>query len=271
VRACTWNLFHGRDRPPERGLFTWRSRLLRTGELGERYAQVNRPLFHEFAGALCGIDWDVALLQETPPRWLRPLGWACRAGGAGALTSRNQLAFIRARVADWNPDLIKSHESGSNGLLVRSPGRLGDVRRLTLSRRPERRRMLFARVQPPGGGRLAVANLHASAGAPERAVPEVMRAAECALEWAGHDPLLFGGDLNLRPAEQPELFAALEERYGLAPSTSPKAIDHLLVKGLDVVEPPRALPGAARELPGPEGRRIRLSDHAPVTAAFRMR
>jgi len=271
VRACSWNLFHGRDRPPERGLFTWHSRLLQTGEVGERYAQVNRPLFDGFAEVLCELHWDVALLQETPPRWLRPLGAACGASGASALTARNQLAFIRARVAGWNPDLIKSHEGGSNQLLVRSPGRLRDVRRLTLTHRPERRRMLFARVEPRGGGRLAVANLHASAGDPERAGPEVERAAECAVEWAGGDPLLFGGDFNLRPGTEPEPFSTLRERFDLEPATGPKAIDHLLVRGLEMVEAPRELPGEVRELPGPERRRIRLSDHAPVTAAFRMR
>ena len=74
VRALSWNLFHGRDFPPDPSLSTWRSRLLRITERGPTYAQVNRPLLPEFAGVLAGMEWDFALLQEAPPRWLGPAG-----------------------------------------------------------------------------------------------------------------------------------------------------------------------------------------------------
>ena len=53
---------------------------------------------------------------------------------------------------------------------------------------------------------MCVANLHASAGLPERAAAEVVRAAEHAVAWSGEDPLVFGGDLNLRPGRDPEPF-----------------------------------------------------------------
>src|SRR5688572_13501753 len=56
LRVLTWNLFHGRARPP-----------------------AGRPLLNEFARALAGWDWDVALLQEVPPWWPPLLG---RAAGA---------------------------------------------------------------------------------------------------------------------------------------------------------------------------------------------
>ena len=69
ARAITWNLFHGRDHPPEPELLTWRSRLLRNTERGDAHAQVNRDLFEEFAATLAKAEWDVALLQESPPRW----------------------------------------------------------------------------------------------------------------------------------------------------------------------------------------------------------
>jgi endonuclease/exonuclease/phosphatase family metal-dependent hydrolase len=228
--------------------------------------QVNRPLREEFAGLIASWDWDVALLQEAPPRWLRPLARASRAHGVSALTSRNQLAFLRALLADWNPDLIASNEGGSNQLLVRPPGRVAEVRRLTLTRFPERRRMLWARVTLPGGP-LVVANLHATAGNSVRAAPEVRQAAELAVEWAAGDPLIFGGDFNLRPRSEGELFDWLRERHGLREATAPDAIDHLLVRGLMVRDRPRRLSPAARELTV-HGRHMRLSDHAPVVASF---
>jgi endonuclease/exonuclease/phosphatase family metal-dependent hydrolase len=270
MRALSWNLYHGRDFPPDPSLQTWRSRLLGSTELGETHAQVNRPLMGEFASWLERREWDVALLQEAPPRWLRPLAHRAHASGALALTSRNLLPAMRGRLADRNPDLLASNEGGSNQLLVRHPGRIVAVRRLTLTRRPERRRMLLARLDTPFG-RLCVANLHATAGIPEAAAREVEEAAACAVEWTRGEPLLFGGDLNLRPRREPEPFARLRERFSLCCPTALDAIDHLLARGLSVIEPPRRLAPEERELSGPRGLRLRLSDHAPVIGVFGMR
>jgi endonuclease/exonuclease/phosphatase family metal-dependent hydrolase len=236
-------------------------------ERGATHAQVNRPLLDEFARVLAGVDWEVALLQEAPPRWFRPLTRRLGASGALALTSRNLLPPAQRRLADWNPDLLASCEGGSNQLLVR--GRIGEVRRMRLARRPERRKMLWARVEVPEG-RICVANLHASAGLPDKAVAEVEAAAERAVGWAGGDPLVFGGDLNLRPRRDPEPFARLRERFDLGDPTDPDAIDHLLVRGLGMAERPRRLPPESREVPEPDGLRLRLSDHAPVVAGFKM-
>jgi endonuclease/exonuclease/phosphatase family metal-dependent hydrolase len=261
----TWNLFHGRDHPPDPALLTPRSRLLAATERNATHAQVNRPLRDEYAALLASLDWDIALLQEVPPRWLRPLAEAAGAGGASALTSRNLGHALRAAAARINPDLIASNEGGSNQLLWRPPWRLAAVERVTIARRPERRRMLLARLREPGGRELAIANLHASTG--DRA-PEVVAAAEHALRFAAGSPLLFGGDLNVRPARAPDAFATLERRHGLAVPTGPGAIDHLLVRGLAVRERTRALEPERREVSAPDGRAIRLSDHAPVVAAF---
>jgi hypothetical protein len=82
---------------------------------------------------------------------------------------------------------------------------------------------------------------------------------------------VFGGDLNLKPRQRPELFGSLTERYGFSQPTHPDAIDHLLGRGLEQVEQPRRLPPEEREVPGPDGLRLRLSDHAPVVAAFGMK
>ena len=232
---------------------------------------MNAPLKEQFADWLAGRPWELALLQEAPPRWLAALGRRSGASGALALTSRNSFAPLRALLADWNPDLIGSNEGGSNQLLVRAPWRILDLRRLTLATRPERRRMLWARVAIAGGGALAVANLHASADDPLAAARDVELAAERAVEWAGHDPLVLGGDLNVRPGNDDGLFERLSDRFGLGPPPASRAIDHLLARGLEVVEPPAVLPAREREVSGPAGLTLRLSDHAPVVASFGMR
>ena len=243
---------------------------MRREELDSTHAQVNRPLREEFAGVLASYDWELALLQEAPPRWLEELALGSGASGALARTSRNLLPPVQAALADWNPDLIASWEGGSNMLLVRAPARIASTRRMTLARRPERRRMLFARIEAPGGRELCVANVHLSTDS-RRAAAEATRAAAQAVEWAGATPLVFGGDLNLRPALSPEPFDALRDDFGLGPPTAPRAIDHLLARGLRLVQAPRRLEPEERELERADGRRIRLSDHAPVAAAFGMR
>lgn len=270
LRLVTWNLFHGRDHPPDPALLTWRSRLLRIGERGERYAQVNRSLYREFATVLDRLPWDVALLQEARPRWHRRLRRDLGADGACALTDRNSLAPLRALLTALNPDLIASNEGGSNQLLVRAPLVVEDVRRHTLTEAPERRRMLWARVGTPAGP-LAVANLHGSTGGGPEAVEQVLAAAARAVDWAGDLPLVFGGDLNLSPAHRPWAFEQLAERFGLAQPAPDTAIDHLLMRGLEVVEPPRRLPDAVREVPAGDERVLQLSDHACVSAVAGMR
>jgi endonuclease/exonuclease/phosphatase family metal-dependent hydrolase len=271
VRAVTWNLFHGRDWPPDKELFTWRSKLLGMTERGATHVQVNRDLRAEFTEVLGSVDWDLALLQEAPPRWRHALAEALGADSAITLTSRNSLMRLRRFVADRNPDVIGSDEGGSNQLLVRPPWRIEEVREHTFAEQPERRRMLWARLAGPDGAALAVANLHGSVDTVPGKEAQVLDAAAHAVEWAGDVPLVFGGDLNLRPVHQPEAFEELEARFGLAPPTAPDAIDHLLVRGLDVVEAPHRAPPQARELDAGDGRAIRLSDHAYVAAVVGMR
>lgn len=270
--ALSWNLFHGRDHPPDPALFTWRSRLLRTTARNDTHLQVNRDLAHEFTGTVAAADWDVALLQECPPRWSATLAETCQAAGHAVATSRNSLGWIRATLARLNPDLIASNEGGSNLTLVR--GEILERRKLVLTAgpRPERRMMAFTRVLV-GEARmeLCVANVHASAGAGRRgeAEREVLTAAGHAGEWAGSTPLIFGGDLNLRPA-QTTIYDELQRRDGLVGTTADDALDHLLVRGLEPVLAPRRWSAERREI-REEGRAIRLSDHAPVEARFNVR
>src|SRR3954454_6159512 len=183
--VLVWNLFHGRDYPPDPGLRTWRSRLLRFEERNETHVQVNRDLSAEFATVLAGGAWDVALLQECPPRFAEPLAAACGAEWHRALTSRNSLGGLRALLARQNPDLIASGEGGSNLTLVRVPGKLGGIaeRRETAIHEggPERRSMGFVRT----ASGVCIANLHATNDRPRLAEADVLRAARAASEWAG--------------------------------------------------------------------------------------
>jgi endonuclease/exonuclease/phosphatase family metal-dependent hydrolase len=268
LTAIAWNLFHGRDFPPDPALFTRRSRLLRITERNASHVQVNRGLAAEFAAVLSAADWDVALLQECPPRFAEPLARACGAEAHRTLTSRNGLGALRGLLARQNPDLMASGEGGSNLILVRVPGRLGGIaerREMAIHEgEPERRAMGFVRT----ASGICVANLHATNDWPKLAAEDVIKAAHAAREWAAGAPLVFGGDLNLRPGKQPRVFERLRDEFGLAPTTAPDAIDHILCRGLEVVEPPTRWPAEQRELPL-DGRALRLSDHTPVQARFR--
>jgi endonuclease/exonuclease/phosphatase family metal-dependent hydrolase len=268
LTALSWNLFHGRDYSPDPALRTWRSRLLRLDERNATHVQVNRDLTTEFATLLASAQWDVAMLQECPPRFAEPLAAACGAEWHRALTSRNILGPLRALLARQNPDLIASGEGGSNLTLVRVPGKLGGIaerREIAIHEgEPERRAMAFTRT----ASGVCIANLHATNDWPRLAEEDVLRAARAASEWVGDSPLVFGGDLNLRPAKQPRLFERLRKEFGLeGEPTAPDAIDHIFCRGLEVLGPSAQWPPERRELPL-DGRALRLSDHAPVQAGF---
>jgi endonuclease/exonuclease/phosphatase family metal-dependent hydrolase len=262
ISAITWNVFHGRDFPPDPALFTWRSWLFGVEERNETHVQVNRDLFDEFAGVLASARWDVTLLQELPPRWAHGLAAACGAEMELTLTSRNWLRSIRRPIAHRRPDLMGAWEGGANAILARGAlgSRLG-TEAIVLRGPPERRIVTFARLEPG----VVVANLHASGPSP-LAAEETRAAAEAAVDWAGDDPLILGGDLNVTPTES-EVFDELARRFGLRTPTGPHSIDHLLARGLDILEPPTAWPDDEREVAA-DGHAIRLSDHAPVQARF---
>jgi endonuclease/exonuclease/phosphatase family metal-dependent hydrolase len=275
VRALSWNLFHGRDYPPEPELFTWRSRLLGRTERGASHAQVNVDLRPRFESVLAGADWDVALLQECPPRWAERLATACRADPHLVPTSRNlsHLGRVQALIADRNPDLIASWEGGSNLTLVRSASGIAERQSFRLTLRPEQRVMALTRL----GDGLCVANLHASADR-ARAEDELIEAARIASGFAGNSPLILGGDYNLRPALSGPVFDRLDAEHGLRAPTGDRVIDHLLARGLEIVEPAAQWAPERREVPDPTGvdrggrqLPVRLSDHAPVEALLERR
>ena len=282
LTVLTWNLFHGRDAPTNPALRTWRSRLLRRDEHDATHVQVNRQLRDEFAALIARASWDVCLLQEAPPRWDAALARATGASSHVVMTSRNWFAPLRAWLARWNPDLMGSWEGGSNITLVRPPWRIaGAPRSLLLNPLPgrglrERRRMSFLRLRDAGRN-LCVVNLHLTAGSRRHAEQEALCAGDTAARWAaetGEDPpLIVGGDFNLRPRTT-KVFERLERELGLGAPTSPDALDHLLARGLEVLRPPSPWRPERRELEGlvgPELRRLRLSDHAPVEGTYGLR
>ena len=115
---------------------------------------------------------------------------------------------------------------------------------------------------------VCVANLHATNDMAAMATEDVLRAARAATEFAGTAPLLFGGDLNLRPAEQPG---------GLrAPARGLRAGPRRPGRRRSTTCWPAASRCSSRRPPGRrsggswplDGRALRLSDHAPVQARF---
>ncbi|MHB8532314.1 MAG: endonuclease/exonuclease/phosphatase family protein [Solirubrobacteraceae bacterium] len=241
LRVLTWNLFHGRSVPG-----------------------AGRSLRAEFAAMLAGWRWDVALLQEGPPWWARELAAASRACGAAALTSRNLGLPVRHAVAERWPDLIRSNGGGSNAILLRGAPRSalgrGAARRRGADRPfahtrlrawPERRVAQAARL--PGGG-LAV-NYHGSARV-ELAREELGRLWEWALQLAAGEPIVLGGDLNLR------------EHQLLGPPRAihlaQRDVDHICTVGYAQAGEPEVLDRRV-EL---SGERVELSDHPPLLASL---
>lgn len=224
---------------------------------------VNRDLSIEFRALLAAAEWDLALLQEVPPRWIGALADATGADGRASLTSRNWMRPLTWPLARYRPHLAGSWEGGSNLILVRR-GRPGSAvvehRSAVLSRLPERRVVSMVRLQCG----LCAANFHAGTGA--RAAGDVARAAGLADRWAGNDPLVLGGDFNLRP-DDGDLFEDLSERYGLSGVTGDAAIDHLLTRGVERTVAATAWPDSRRDVPDTESDLlIRLSDHTPVAS-----
>ena len=205
MQALTWNLYHGRSPSPAR-----------------------RSLLNEFAAALAGWSWDVALLQEVPPWWPPRLAAAAGANARWVLTSRNFGLALRRAIAARNPDLLKANGGGANAILVRGPVVAHRAVRLTWF--PERR---WAHgVQLADGS--WVVNVHASTGRGARG--DTLRA--LAGPWGS--PLLFGGDVNLRRPALPGVV-----------HVGGNHVDHLFTDGR-----------RARRVEVLE--RGRLSDHPPV-------
>jgi endonuclease/exonuclease/phosphatase family metal-dependent hydrolase len=254
VHVLSWNLFHGRSLPATNG-----------------------SLYGEFAAKLGQWSWDVALLQEVPPWWPVQLARELGVEQRLALTSRNALLALRRALAERRPELLKSNGGGCNAILSRAP--IAEHSTLRLRRWPERRVAQLARLQDG----TCVVNLHASTR-PVRAVQELERLWPYALDWARTDGLILGGDLNLRnPPPPPAPAGAFQpapesgeasEHGGAIVHVARSGVDHVYAKGLLPIEQDEGAAGApARPSRAVvlDGRRVELSDHAPLLARLRAR
>jgi hypothetical protein len=301
VRALTWNLFHCRDGAPAPRA-TWRSRLLGLAEDDGVRLHLNRKLTAPIGAVLRAAGPDIAALQEVPPDAVPEL---CAATGMRAVGVRTGPRLgpvdVRGRLGRRNPDLWQSYEGNANVILVAPAWEVvpGSVRSLRLSppatilatARRERigalqalrwalepRRLVLARARAPGGAEVAVACLHCQNGPPAVVAAELERAAAFLAQAAPPPlPLIVAGDLNSR-LDDPRVVGVLE-RAGLAGARGggaadrPLGVDHILHRGLEVVAPPRRWAEAEREVTVPwrGGRRlVRLSDHDPVEAVYRL-
>lgn len=213
LRVLTWNLKHGRAVP-----------------------SAGRDLLSEFAAALAGWEWDVALLQEVPPWWPALLAATLGADQRLVLTSRNAALPLRRAIATRWPDVIKSNGGGCNTILVRRQQIL-EQRVLRLCRLPERRWLLGVRLD---GGSWA-GTLHATVRNARAAGREARLAALTMVGWAAGAPVVLGGDFNVRSLS----VDGFEPAGGFD-------VDHVFVRGIE--------PASGVEVLD----RGRLSDHAPV-------
>lgn len=235
VLVLSWNLFHGRSLPPTKA-----------------------SLYDEFAAKLGRWSWDVALLQEVPPWWPQRLAGELGVEQRSALTSRNSLPALRQALAERRPELLKSNGGGCNAILSRSPIAEHSTRRLR--RWPERRVAQLVRLQDG----TCVVNVHASTRQ-ARAEQELERLWRCALDWARADRLILGGDLNLRTPQPPPTPIEIVH-------VAHSGVDHVFAKGLLPIEQNEVPAGASDQMNKAialDGRRVELSDHAPLLAHLR--
>jgi endonuclease/exonuclease/phosphatase family metal-dependent hydrolase len=217
LRVLTWNLKHGQAEPP-----------------------AGRELAEEFAAALAGWSWDIALLQEVPPWWPAELGARLGAEPRRVLTSRNSGLPVRRVLARRWPDLMKSSGGGANAILVRGRAILAH-RTLRLCRLPERRWLHAVRLGDGTGGGVWVGNLHLTVRDAPAAHREAQMAAAGLRGWAAGEPAVLGGDFNVRGLELAGFARAAEHD-----------VDYVFARGLT---------GEAAASVIDRGR---LSDHAPV-------
>jgi endonuclease/exonuclease/phosphatase family metal-dependent hydrolase len=218
LRVLTWNVFHGRSVPPS-----------------------GRDLLEDFAALIAGWEWDVALLQEVPPWWPRPLAERARASMRMNITGRNQGMFLRRWAADRWPDAMKSWGGGSNAILVRGAP-IVEHREERLRIWPEQRWMHAVRLEDGTW----LANLHVQTQPRPRPERDIARAVAALDRWSrGAHRVALGGDFNIPDPVVPSM-----EKIGGG------GVDFLFARGLERVDGERLEAGA-------------LSDHAPLAFTLR--
>jgi endonuclease/exonuclease/phosphatase family metal-dependent hydrolase len=230
--VATWNLFHGRSVPPMRA-----------------------NLLHAFAAALGSRPWDVAALQEVPSWWPARLGEALNASVRSTRTSLVRGAFAGAQEAIHrrDPELLEAGGAGVNTLLIRPEAGLITAHESAVLRwLPMRRTVHGVRLRRPGGETLWVCNMHAHNAPLEAAERDLRLALDITRDWAGGEPLLLLGDLNVVAPERIANGSGFNVLGG-------QRVDHLLGFELEL----SGELSAERIYPRPD---LRLSDHRLITA-----
>jgi len=253
----TWNLFHGRSFP----------------ESGETYLD-------EMVALAAQDDPDVVCLQEVPVWALPELeDWSGMAAVGVVAMPAIGGRFAR-RATEVHPRRLRSALTGqANAVLIARRLDVIGESSLTLNTRDMRRReakrlglstgmrIAWARNRrvaqlvrvSAGASSAVVVNLHLSSLPDSRPVDaELLRAVTYADGFARPDePLVLAGDFNLTTASS----VVLPELRSWGFSEGAGGIDHVLARGLTVVDGPTAWPDERRR----RGERL-LSDHAPVEA-----
>lgn len=258
----TWNLFHGNAHPPQRRSFL---------EEAVRLSVDGGP--------------DVVCLQEIPGWGLTRLAEWSGYGAFATLAARPSVGPLPSTIGigraltSLHPGLLRSAFSGQgNAILVAPRLRLVDEHVVTLNARAFRRRQAqwlelgvrarlawakerrVCQVARLGNGArtLLVANMHATGYRPDErlADAELLRAFVFAdgLARTG-EPVVVAGDFNVTRERSRTLHDVTAPEWGFF-SKAGSGVDHVLVRGLDVVAGPRRLPHAV------DG--VVVSDHTPV-------
>ena len=255
----TWNVFHGNTAPPGR---------TRDVERVVRMATEDAP--------------SIVLLQEVPVFLLDRLEAWSGMRAFGAVAARPRLpGTIGGWITDLYPGLFRSaFEGQANAILVGAQLDPRDHRTLVLNHRRFRkreserlgldvttqavwakeRRVCHAVRVELGDREAVVANLHATSNRVDKrlADAELLRAASFADGLAAPgDAVVLGGDFNVTVVSSPTLRALSKDEWGFSPAGP--GLDHVLVRGVDVVGGERVWPVERRTQGG-----VVLSDHAPV-------
>lgn len=230
LTVASWNLFHGRSRPATRA-----------------------DLVDAFADALAAQPWDVCGLQESPPWWTRELAAALGASAVSVRTSLTRGAFpaVQERVHRRDPERIGVHGAAANVLLVRpQAGEIVDHRSARLRRAPQRRSVHAVRLRRAGGEHWWVANVHTHNKPESAAAADAVRAMTAVDAWAGGEPAVLLGDLNLATPQGLARVHGWDHLHG-------HRVDHVLGRG--IVAAGGAYATVAKLPDGPE-----LADHRIV-------